>query len=144
MRPARSAATRTRRRARGWRRRGSSRSSRTGTACRCSRALREHPRFPEVLERRRRNDPRAARPLAAVDGHRGQRSLWGDLPGLRTPLLFLAGERDAKFTDLAFDAVALCPRAEAVVLRGRGHALVEEDPEAVARRDGGVSRRAAR
>ena len=66
-------------------------------------------------------------------GTGSQRSLWGDLPGLRTPLLFLAGERDIKFTTLAFDAVALCPRAEAVVLRGRGHALVEEDPEAVAR-----------
>ena len=49
------------------------------------------------------------------------------------PLLLLAGEFDPKFTDLAFAAVARCPDAEAVVLRGRGHALVEEDPEAVAR-----------
>jgi 2-succinyl-6-hydroxy-2,4-cyclohexadiene-1-carboxylate synthase len=65
-------------------------------------------------------------------GTGSQRSLWGDLDGLRTPLLFLTGERDPKFTDLAFDMAALCPRAEAVVLRGRGHALVEEDPEAVA------------
>jgi 2-succinyl-6-hydroxy-2,4-cyclohexadiene-1-carboxylate synthase len=95
--------------------------------------LREHPRFPEVLERRRRNDPRLlARSLRAL-GTGSQRSLWRDLPGLRAPLLFLAGERDAKFTALAFAAVAACPQGEAVVLRGRGHALVEEDPEAVAR-----------
>jgi 2-succinyl-6-hydroxy-2,4-cyclohexadiene-1-carboxylate synthase len=95
--------------------------------------LREHPRFREVLERRRRNDPRLlARSLRAM-GAGVQRPLWGDLAGLRTPLLLLAGERDPKFTALAFNTVALCPLAEAVVLRGRGHALVEEDPEAVAR-----------
>ena len=96
-------------------------------------ALREHPRFPEVLERRRRNDPRLLARSLRTMGAGSQRSLWGDLDGLRTPLLFLAGERDAKFTALALEAVALCRRAEAVVLRGRGHALVEEDPVAVTR-----------
>lgn len=96
-------------------------------------ALREHPRFPEILGRRRRNDPRLiARSLRGI-GTGSQRSLWGDLPGLAIPLLFLAGERDEKFTQVAFDAVARCPTAEAVILRGCGHALVEEDPEAVAR-----------
>jgi 2-succinyl-6-hydroxy-2,4-cyclohexadiene-1-carboxylate synthase len=96
-------------------------------------ALREHPRFPQVLERRRRNDPRLlARSLRAM-GAGSQRPLWRDLPGLATPLLLLTGERDPKFTDIAFDTVARCPRGEAVVQRGRGHALVEEDPEAVAR-----------
>lgn len=95
--------------------------------------LRAHSTFPEVLERRRRNDPLLlARSLRSL-GAGSQRPLWDDLPGLRTPLLFLAGERDAKFTAQALDAVALCPRAEAVILRDRGHALVEEDPEAVAR-----------
>lgn len=95
-------------------------------------ALREHPRFPAVLERRRRNDPALlARSLRAM-GAGSQRSLWDDMRCLKTPLLLLAGERDGKFTDLAFDAVALCPPAEAVILRGHGHALVEEAPEAVA------------
>lgn len=100
-------------------------------------ALREHPRFPEVLERRRRNDPLLLARSLRTMGTGCQRSLWGDLPGIRAPLLFLAGERDPKFTTLALDAVALSPRAEAVVLRGRGHALVEEDPEAVARETAG-------
>lgn len=95
--------------------------------------LREHPGYPAVLERRRRNDPRLLARSLRTMGTGRQRSLWGDLAGLRTPMLFLAGERDAKFTALALDAVALCRQAEAVVLRGRGHALVEEDPEAVAR-----------
>jgi len=96
-------------------------------------ALREHPRIPEVLERRRRNDPRLLARSLRTMGTGSQRSLWGDLRGLNTPLLLLAGEHDPKFTDIAFDMAARCPRAEAVVLRGRGHALVEEDPEAVAR-----------
>jgi 2-succinyl-6-hydroxy-2,4-cyclohexadiene-1-carboxylate synthase len=96
-------------------------------------SLREHPRFLEVLERRRRNDPRLLARSLRTMGTGRQRSLWGDLDGLRTPLLFLAGERDPKFTALALDAVALCRHAEAAILRGRGHALVEEDPEAVVR-----------
>jgi 2-succinyl-6-hydroxy-2,4-cyclohexadiene-1-carboxylate synthase len=96
-------------------------------------ALREHPRFPEVLAKRRRNDPRLlARSLRQM-GTGSQRSLWADLPVLHTPLLLLAGERDEKFTDIAFDVAARCPRAEAVVVRARGHALIEEDPEAVVR-----------
>jgi len=94
--------------------------------------LREHPGFPEVLARRRRNDPRLLARSLRTMGTGTQRSLWGDLPGLRVPLLFLAGERDAKFAAVAVDAVARCPRAEAVIVRGRGHALVEETPEAVA------------
>jgi 2-succinyl-6-hydroxy-2,4-cyclohexadiene-1-carboxylate synthase len=96
-------------------------------------ALREHPRFPEVLAKRRRNDPRLlARSLRDM-GTGTQRPLWADLPALRIPLLLLAGERDEKFTDIVFDMAARCPSAEAVIVRGRGHALVEEDPEAVAR-----------
>jgi len=95
--------------------------------------LRENPIFPEVLQRRRRNDPLLlARSLRSM-GTGSQRSLWGALNDLRTPLLFLAGERDPKFTAIALDAVALCRQAEVVILRGRGHALVEEDPTAVAR-----------
>jgi 2-succinyl-6-hydroxy-2,4-cyclohexadiene-1-carboxylate synthase len=96
-------------------------------------ALREHPRFPEVLARRRRNDPRLLARSLRTMGTGSQRSLWGGLRGLNTPLLLLAGERDPKFTDIAFDMAARCPRAEAMVVRGRGHALVEEDPETVAR-----------
>jgi 2-succinyl-6-hydroxy-2,4-cyclohexadiene-1-carboxylate synthase len=95
-------------------------------------ALRAHPRFPEVLARRRRNQARLlARSLRSM-GTGVQRSLWEELPGLRSPLLLLAGELDAKFAQLAFETVALCPRGEAVVLRGRGHALIEEDAGAVA------------
>lgn len=93
--------------------------------------LREYPGFAAVLERRRRNDPLLLARSLRTMGTGSQRSLWGDLAGLRTPLLFLAGECDPKFTALAYDAVALCPRAEMVILRGRGHALVEEDPESV-------------
>ncbi|HEY5999410.1 MAG TPA: 2-succinyl-6-hydroxy-2,4-cyclohexadiene-1-carboxylate synthase [bacterium] len=94
--------------------------------------LREHARFPQVLERRRRNDPRLlARSLRQM-GAGAQPPQWDALPALRVPLLFLVGERDQKFTDIAFDAVARCPNAEAVVVRGRGHALVEEAPERVA------------
>jgi 2-succinyl-6-hydroxy-2,4-cyclohexadiene-1-carboxylate synthase len=95
-------------------------------------SLRAHPRFPAVLARRRRNDAALLARSIRRMGTGAQRPLWDDLPGLATPLLLLAGELDPKFTDLAFDVVARCPKAEAVIVRGRGHALVEEDPERVA------------
>lgn len=95
--------------------------------------LHEHPRFPEVLARRRRNDPLLLARSLRTMGAGSQRSLWADLPTLGAPLLLLAGERDDKYLSIALDTVALCPRAEAVILRGRGHALIEEDPWAVAR-----------
>jgi 2-succinyl-6-hydroxy-2,4-cyclohexadiene-1-carboxylate synthase len=91
------------------------------------------PRFPDLLARRRRNDPLLlARSLRRM-GLGAQRPLHGELGRLRMPLLILAGERDPKFVAIAGETAAACPGAEVRVLPGCSHALVEEAPEAVAR-----------
>lgn len=95
-------------------------------------ALRGRRSFPEVLERRRANVPRLlARSLRGM-GLGCQRSLWEELPGLRAPLLALAGGRDPKFAGIARAMAETCPGAEARIIPGCGHALLEENPAAVA------------
>lgn len=96
-------------------------------------ALREHPRFPEVLARRRENAPRLLALSLRGMGLGNQRPLHDALPHLGIPLLILAGERDPKFRALALETATACPNANVTVIPGCGHALVEEDPAAVAR-----------
>jgi magnesium chelatase accessory protein len=54
------------------------------------------------------------------------------LPRLRTPLLFLAGERDqAVPVERQREVAALVPEGRLVVIRGAGHLLHEERPQQV-------------
>jgi 2-succinyl-6-hydroxy-2,4-cyclohexadiene-1-carboxylate synthase len=56
--------------------------------------------------------------------------LWDRLPALGAPALLLAGERDAKYRDIAAKAAARIPRARIVVVPGAGHTTHLENPEA--------------
>jgi 2-succinyl-6-hydroxy-2,4-cyclohexadiene-1-carboxylate synthase len=57
---------------------------------------------------------------------------WDELPRLSTPALLVAGELDAKFTELAARMAALLPRARLCVVPGAGHAVQLERPGALA------------
>jgi 2-succinyl-6-hydroxy-2,4-cyclohexadiene-1-carboxylate synthase len=62
-----------------------------------------------------------------------QAPLWDRLAGLRPPALLVAGERDAKFADLAREmAAAIGPGARVAVVPGAGHAAHLERPAALA------------
>ena len=50
-----------------------------------------------------------------------QEPLWGRLPEIRVPVLWVTGGRDAKFRALAERAVPLLPRGRAWVADGAGH-----------------------
>jgi 2-succinyl-6-hydroxy-2,4-cyclohexadiene-1-carboxylate synthase len=94
--------------------------------------LRSHPCFDDVRERRGRNDPRLlARSLRSM-GLGSQAPLWQALPGLPVPLLLLVGAGDPKFTAIGRQVAEIAPGATLRIQPGRGHALVEEDPGAVA------------
>jgi 2-succinyl-6-hydroxy-2,4-cyclohexadiene-1-carboxylate synthase len=56
--------------------------------------------------------------------------LWERLPALRAPALLLAGERDAKYRDIAAKAASRLLKARAVVVPGAGHTTHLENPEA--------------
>ena len=84
-----------------------------------------------LVRRRSRNDPaELGRSLAGM-GTGVQPSHWEDLGRIRIPAWAVAGSKDAKFVGLAC-AMAEAGPFEAVELPGLGHALIEEDPEALA------------
>jgi magnesium chelatase accessory protein len=63
-----------------------------------------------------------------------------DLPGLKTPLLLVAGGEDRTISsDEAFRVRALLPSAKIEYLRGLGHLAHEERPELIARIISGVA-----
>lgn len=57
-----------------------------------------------------------------------QQDLRPQLPSLTCPVLWLTGEKDQKFTNLAAEAVDLLPSARHQVLPGCGHRLPWESP----------------
>ncbi len=63
-----------------------------------------------------------------------QDSLWSDLPRVTCDLLVLAGEADAKYTEIAARMAALSPRIQDAVIPGAGHNTHWEAPDAWAQR----------
>ncbi len=59
-----------------------------------------------------------------------QTPLWDRLGEIRCPTLVLAGEHDAKFTDLGRRLADALPRGELVVVCGAGHSVHLEQPDA--------------
>jgi 2-succinyl-6-hydroxy-2,4-cyclohexadiene-1-carboxylate synthase len=58
--------------------------------------------------------------------------LWDRLPELTMPVTLIAGERDAKFRDVAERMAAAIPNGRVEVVVGAGHAVQLERPDAVA------------
>lgn len=79
-----------------------------------------------------RNDPAGLAEALRGIGTGAMAPLWERLGGLDMPAVVLAGQRDAKFRDLAERLVAGLPRAELLLARGAGHALPRVAPDAVA------------
>ena len=63
-----------------------------------------------------------------------QRPLWERLPEIDIPVLWVAGENDAKFLELAHRAVDLMPRATLAVAPGAGHRVPWEARDWLAER----------
>jgi 2-succinyl-6-hydroxy-2,4-cyclohexadiene-1-carboxylate synthase len=55
------------------------------------------------------------------------------LPQLGLPILWIAGERDTKFTALAREAASFSPRAEWQTIAEAGHRVLFDNPEGLAR-----------
>ena len=56
------------------------------------------------------------------------------LEDIRTPILWIAGERDAKYVEIARRAVARLPRAELWICPNAGHRVPWEQPDALVAR----------
>ena len=93
--------------------------------------LRELP-APVAASLRERRLSNSAAGLASALRHLGagaQPSLWDELSRLRCPVLLLAGERDAKFVDVARLMARAIPGARLSLVASSGHAPHLEAPE---------------
>lgn len=79
---------------------------------------------------RLRNTPAGLAASLRATGTGTQTPLWDRLGEIECPVLVLAGEHDAKFTDLGRRLVDGLPRAELVVIPGAGHSVHLEQPDA--------------
>lgn len=61
-------------------------------------------------------------------GQGRQESLWFAIPGLRCPLLAVAGSRDEKYVDIARRLVGLAQDGMLRIMEGCGHSVVLERP----------------
>ncbi len=71
-----------------------------------------------------------------------QEPLWERLPEIACPVLWCAGERDAKFRALAERAAELLPGGELWVAQGAGHRVPWDSPEAFREKTGEFLERA--
>lgn len=89
------------------------------------------PDDPAALADRHRNTVAGLASSLRLAGTGAQRPRWDDLHMLTMPVLFMAGERDAKFAALLPRLVdATGPGARSVVVPGAGHAAHLEAPDA--------------
>ena len=91
------------------------------------------PAIREAMRRQRLGqDPlRLAAALRAF-GTGFQRHVHGEIAGLSMPVLVMAGERDAKFAEIARDMASRIPGARLCILPGAGHAVPLERAAAFA------------
>ena len=78
-----------------------------------------------------RNDPRALAAVLRGLGTGAMEPLWDRLGELAMPVTLIAGERDAKYRELAERLAAALPDARVAVVADAGHAVHLEAPEAV-------------
>lgn len=85
--------------------------------------LKNHSLFPEILERRRKNNPEALAAALRQMSTGQQPSLWQKLNKNKLPIEFFVGEKDTKYVEIGRQMVNLCPYSELVIFPGCGHTL---------------------
>lgn len=99
---------------------------------------------PEELAARRTNSPAGLAYALRALGTGSQEPLWDRLGELSMPVLLVAGVKDAKFRAIAERmAAAIGPRATTEWVEGAGHAVLLDQPEALARLVAGAAIHAA-
>lgn len=87
------------------------------------------PRFKALLDRRLQSDPVGLSASLEQMGTGTQPPLWDSLKNTNQPVLFMAGERDAKYRALAIEMAGLCPRGRTAIIQGAGHNVHFERPK---------------
>jgi len=92
-------------------------------------------RGPAFLEAERRarlaNDPRGLAASLRALGPAAQPPLFDELPGVRSPVLLVAGALDTRFVEAARELAQRLPRSELCIVPDCGHAVHLEQPQAL-------------
>ena len=92
-------------------------------------------RLPDDVRARQRHQRLANRTIGLANSLRGmgagaQSSLWPRLHELTMPVLLIAGEDDAKYSEMARAMASRMPAASTCIVPGAGHAVHLERPDA--------------
>ncbi len=90
-------------------------------------SLRTHPKFEELLRQRISNNSVNWSASLLGMGVGRQPSLWNKLENLNMPILILAGEKDQKFRNIAFQMKELNPDFSISIIPQCGHVIHVED-----------------
>lgn len=90
---------------------------------------RTDPKFAAMLKQRGELDPVGLARSLEYMGTGAQPSLWPQLEDMKTPTLFVAGENDRKFSDLAFEMASLCLSSRTGIIPSAGHNVHYERPD---------------
>lgn len=85
----------------------------------------------ELLRRRGVGEAGALAAVLRAVSPAGQANLWPRLPELAMPVLWLAGDKDKNYADVARRGAARCPRGRRALVPGSGHAAHLEEPAAL-------------
>ncbi len=95
--------------------------------------LRDHPSFPELLDRRHTNNPTELAKALQGMGTGSQSPLWKKLKAIPIPIDFLVGTEDWKFLRLNQKMAQTAPQGRFNIVPGVGHNIHVEDPEMIDR-----------
>lgn len=84
-------------------------------------SLRAHPQFEQLYKSRLRNTPAALADAMLALGVGNQSDLWDEICNYRGPMLFLAGEQDAKYASIAEKIAHRRPATDFAVFPKYGH-----------------------
>jgi 2-succinyl-6-hydroxy-2,4-cyclohexadiene-1-carboxylate synthase len=97
-------------------------------------SLKNHPEFPDLLARRRENNPQELAYCLLHLGTGCQPSLWEKLAENQVPLLLLVGELDSKFVAINQEMARIARVARLEILPGCGHNSHGENPSLFVRK----------
>ena len=95
--------------------------------------LRDHPSFPELLDRRHTNHPTELAKALQGMGTGSQPPLWKKLKAVPIPIDLLVGTQDWKFLTLNQQMARTAPNARLNIVPGVGHNTHIESPEMINR-----------
>jgi len=83
----------------------------------------------QLIQEKKENDPEGLALSLEQMGTGVQPVLWGELSGIKNPLLLIVGSEDTKFGKINMEMAARCRTADLRVVKDAGHIVHQERPQ---------------